>query len=289
MESAVSSFALTVQRQLQRCRSHPAHIEAHAEEMEEIDIEDVDLDDPAFESLLVGRKVKVLLGDVDLIRWKQDLIEDRNRLATLHAAAGRWMPPATPSLRPCARSSSKCQQPINPGNRKVIVFTAFADTARYLYEQLAPWAKAGTRYRNRPGHRLRPQPDHPARTAQGPGQHPDRLLAPLQGAPRGLADEGELDLLIATDCISEGQNLQDCDWLINYDIHWNPVRIIQRFGRIDRIGSPNQTASNSSTSGPTWSWRNTSTWSSGSAAAWCCSTSPPPARKTSSSSSPATR
>ncbi len=70
--------------------------------------------------------------------------------------------------------------------------------------------------------------------------------------PAELAHEGELDLLIATDCISEGQNLQDCDWLINYDIHWNPVRIIQRFGRIDRIGS----------TGPTWSWRSTSTLSS---------------------------
>ena len=49
----------------------------------------------------------------------------------------------------------------------------------------------------------------------------------------------EIDILIATDCISEGQNLQDCDTLVNYDIHWNPVRIIQRFGRIDRIGSIN--------------------------------------------------
>ena len=49
----------------------------------------------------------------------------------------------------------------------------------------------------------------------------------------------EIDLLIATDCISEGQNLQDCDYLVNYDIHWNPVRIIQRFGRVDRLGSRN--------------------------------------------------
>ena len=89
MESAVPSFALTVQRQLRDVEATLARIESHAEELEEIDIEDVDLDDPAFESLLVGRKVKVLLKDVDLIRWKQDLIEDRNRLATLHAAAAQ--------------------------------------------------------------------------------------------------------------------------------------------------------------------------------------------------------
>ena len=89
MESAVPSFALTVQRQLREVEATLARIENHAEELEEIDIEDVDLDDPAFESLLVGRKVKVLLKDVDLIRWKQELIEDRNRLATLHAAAAQ--------------------------------------------------------------------------------------------------------------------------------------------------------------------------------------------------------
>ena len=241
MESAVPSFALTVQRQLRDVEATLARIESHAEDMEEIDIEDVDLDDSAFESLLVGRKVKVLLKDVDLIRWKQDLIEDRNRLATLHAAAAQVDASRDAKLTALREViEHKCRNPINPGNRKVIVFTAFADTARYLYDQLAPWAKADLGI------------DTALVTGTGRNQTtlPDlrKDLASILTAfaprskerPEELAGEGQLDMLIATDCISEGQNLQDCDWLINYDIHWNPVRIIQRFGRIDRIGSPNE-------------------------------------------------
>jgi SNF2 family DNA or RNA helicase len=240
MESAVTSFALTVQRQLRDVEGTLARIESHISELEEIDIADVDIEDPAFESLLVGRKVKVLLKDVDLIRWKQDLIEDRNRLATLHASA-RQIDASRDAKLAALREviEAKCRDPINPGNRKVIVFTAFADTAIYLYEQLALWAKAN--------HGIE------AALVTGAGRNQTTLpglrrdLASILTAfaprskerPEELADEGELNLLIATDCISEGQNLQDCDWLINYDIHWNPVRIIQRFGRIDRIGSPN--------------------------------------------------
>ena len=240
MESAVSSFTLTLHRQLTDVEATLARIEDHNESIEELDIADVDLDDPAVESLLVGRKVKVLLQDVDLVRWKQDLIEDRNRLATLHSAArhiGAARDAKLEDLRTVIKN--KCQNPINPGNRKAIVFTAFADTAKYLYEQLTPWA-------------LEHLGLHSA-LVTGAGRNQTTLpnlrkdLSSILTAfsprskerPEDLASEGELDLLIATDCISEGQNLQDCDWLINYDIHWNPVRIIQRFGRIDRIGSPN--------------------------------------------------
>src|SRR5262249_53535311 len=138
MESAVPSFALTVGRQLRDVEATLARIEAHGEEVEEVEIEDVDIEDPAFESLLVGRKVKVLVKDVDLIRWKQDLVEDRNRLATLVAAA-RQVDAARDAKLIALREviEHKCRNPINPGNRKVIVFTAFADTAHYLYEQLA--------------------------------------------------------------------------------------------------------------------------------------------------------
>jgi hypothetical protein len=118
-----------------------AKIEVNAEAVEEIGIEHVDVDDPAFESLLVGRKVKVLLQDVDLVRWRQDLVEDRNRLATLLSAA-RQVGAARDAKLAALRQviQLKCRQPINAGNRKVLVFTAFADTAQYLYEQLAPWA-----------------------------------------------------------------------------------------------------------------------------------------------------
>lgn len=241
MESSVVSFALTLQRQLADVEATLAKIEARVEDLEEIDIEDVDADDPEFESLLVGRKVKVLLQDVDLVRWRQDLIEDRNRLATLLSAA-QQVGAARDAKLAALRSAieQKCRQPLNPGNHKVIVFTAFADTAHYLFEQLAPWA-------------LQELGLHAALVTGAsrnqttlPGQRKDlasilTAFSPLsKERPAELAAEGELDLLIATDCISEGQNLQDCDTLINYDIHWNPVRIIQRFGRIDRIGSPNE-------------------------------------------------
>lgn len=240
MESAVSSFALTLKRQLDDVQATLAKIEDHEESVEEIDIADVDVDDAAFESLLVGRKIKVLLPDVDLVRWKQDLIEDRNRLSTLLSAArqvGASRDAKLAQLRDII--TEKVRNPINAINRKVIIFTAFADTAEYLYAEIAPWA-----------HR-----ELGLNTAlvTGAGRNQTTLsnlrkdlgtilttFSPRsKERPDDLASEGELDLLIATDCISEGQNLQDCDFLINYDIHWNPVRIIQRFGRIDRIGSPN--------------------------------------------------
>lgn len=241
MESAVSSFALTVQRQLRDVEATLAHIESHTHELEEIDIANVDIDDPAFEALLVGRKVKVLLGDVDLIRWKQDLIEDRNRLATLLAAAQQVDASRDAKLAALRQMiEDKCRHPINSGNQKIIVFTAFSDTAHYLYAQLAPWAKStlgidAALVTGSAGIQT---------TLPGLRKSMSGVLSAFapraKERPEELAAEGEIDLLIATDCISEGQNLQDCDWLINYDIHWNPVRIIQRFGRIDRIGSPNQ-------------------------------------------------
>ena len=241
MESAVSSFSMTVERQLRDVEEMLTRIEKQPAEVEEIDIENVDIDDPAFESLLVGSKVKVLLKDVDLIRWKQDLIEDRNRLKSLLIAA-RQVDAARDAKLTALREiiASKCQNPINPGNRKVIVFTAFADTARYLYEQIAPWANKTLRIETA----LVTGTGSNQVTIPGLRKDLSTILTAFsprsKERPKELAGEGELDLLIATDCISEGQNLQDCDWLINYDIHWNPVRIIQRFGRIDRIGSPNQ-------------------------------------------------
>ena len=245
MESAVSSFTLTVQRQLRDVEATLAHIESHTDELEEIDIADVDIDDPAFEALLVGRKIKVLLGDVDLIRWKQDLIEDRNRLATLLAAAKQVDAARDAKLATLRQMiEDKCRHPINTldgkSNQKIIVFTAYSDTAHYLYEQLAPWAKStlgidAALVTGSAGIQT---------TLPGLRKSMSGVLSAFapraKERPEELAGEGEIDLLIATDCISEGQNLQDCDWLINYDIHWNPVRIIQRFGRIDRIGSPNQ-------------------------------------------------
>ncbi|PZM86323.1 MAG: helicase [Candidatus Melainabacteria bacterium] len=241
MESSVTSFALTLKRQLDDVEAMLKLIEANGEAIEEIDIEDIDLDDPAFEGLLVGRKVKVLLQDVDRIRWRQDLIEDRNRLATLLSSAKQVNAARDAKLEKLREViKNKCSSPINDENRKLIVFTAFADTANYLYDELAKWAKDELGIHTG--------------LVTGTGKNQTTLPALRKDfvtilsafsprskeRPADLASEGELDLLIATDCISEGQNLQDCDSIVNYDIHWNPVRIIQRFGRIDRIGSTNE-------------------------------------------------
>ena len=241
MESSVASFALTIQRQLADVESMIARIEAHEESVEELSIDDVEVDDPDFETLLIGRKVKVLLQDVDRVRWQQDLIEDRNRLHTLLSAA-RMVDAARDAKLAALKEviTRKCREPINAGNRKVILFTAFADTADYLYRELSDWAQQEL------GLHSAVVTGTGGNKTTLPGLRKDLASILSAFAPRAkerpaeLSDDGDLDLLIATDCISEGQNLQDCDALINYDIHWNPVRIIQRFGRIDRIGSPNQ-------------------------------------------------
>ena len=240
LESSVHAFKLTVQRQLQDVEAMLRRIDDHDEDVIEPDIEDIDIGDPFFESLLVGRKVKVLLSDVDLLRWRQDLTEDRNRLSTLLSTASQVTPERDAKLADLRRViEEKCRNPINDGNRKVLLFTAFADTAEYLYANLTPWAKRHLGL------------ESAVVTGVGRNQTTLRTIRKdfssiltcfsprAKERPDDLAHEGELDLLIGTDCISEGQNLQDCDWLINYDIHWNPVRIIQRFGRIDRLGSTN--------------------------------------------------
>jgi helicase-like protein len=240
MESSVASFALTIQRQLADVEALLSRIGAHDESVEETAIDDIDVDDPAFEALLVGRKVKVLLQDVDRVRWRQDLTEDRNRLATLLSAARSVTANRDAKLEALRRViAKKAHEPINAGNRKILLFTAFADTADYLYRELAPWAKKML------GLSAAVVTGTGANKTTLPGLRNDMSTILSAFSPRSkerpaeLATEGEIDLLIATDCISEGQNLQDCDFLINYDIHWNPVRIIQRFGRVDRIGSLN--------------------------------------------------
>ena len=240
MESSVASFYLTIERQLRDVDGLLAKIDRHIDAVDELVIDDIDVDDPAFETLLVGRKVRVLLQDVDRVRWRQDLAEDRDRLSALLAAARLVTPVRDAKLEELRRViTEKLQTPINPGNRKILLFTAFADTAEYLYRELAPWALhthgihgavvsgTGTNRTTLPGLRSEMSSILSAFSPRAKERPPE------------FAGEGEIDLLIATDCISEGQNLQDCDFLVNYDIHWNPVRIIQRFGRIDRIGSTN--------------------------------------------------
>jgi hypothetical protein len=242
MESAVSSFALTVGRQLDDVEAALKKIEAGEDAVDETNISDIDVDDARFEPLLAGTKVRVLLRDIDLARWGQELREDRDRLSALVAAARQVNAARDAKLQQLRQVIlEKVRQPLNPGNRKVLVFTAFAETADYLYRELAPWARQELGL-------------HSALVTGGdtgnqttlPGLRRDLASILTAFSPRSkerpaaLANEPEIDLMFATDCISEGQNLQDCDYLVNYDIHWNPVRIIQRFGRIDRIGSLNR-------------------------------------------------
>lgn len=241
LESSAHAFSLTVRRMVDDIDTMIERIDAH-QPMEDIAIGDIEFDDPDADSLLVGKKVKVLLQDLDLIRLRQDLDEDQGRLRLMLDQAIGVTPDRDAKLDRLRRViEEKCASPINPGNRKIIVFTASTDTARYLYEQLAPWAKQ--RFGLESG-----------LVSGGSGGNRSTIkelradMASILSAfsprskqrPDTFSGEGQIDLLIATDCISEGQNLQDCDWLVNYDIHWNPVRIIQRFGRIDRLGSINE-------------------------------------------------
>ena len=242
MESSINSFALTLEKLLGEVERLLEKLESHSsDDIEELGIEDVETDDPAFDAYLIGRKVKVLIKDMDEHRWRQDLQDDQAKLAALLDEARKVEASRDAKLHNLRDLiADKCNSPINKGNRKIVVFTAFSDTANYLYGNIAGWAKdtlginaaqitgGGTNKTN----------------MLGQSNNFDSLLAAFSpvSKERSKIDEGateEIDLLIATDCISEGQNLQDCDYLVNYDIHWNPVRIIQRFGRIDRLGSRN--------------------------------------------------
>lgn len=242
MESSINSFALTLEKLLGEVERLLEKLESHSsDDIEELGIEDVETDDPAFDAYLIGRKVKVLIKDMDEHRWRQDLQDDQAKLAALLGEARKVEASRDAKLHNLRDLiADKCSNPINEGNRKIVVFTAFSDTANYLYGNIAGWAKdtlginaaqitgSGTNKTN----------------MSGQSNNFDSLLAAFSpvSKERSKIDEGateEIDLLIATDCISEGQNLQDCDYLVNYDIHWNPVRIIQRFGRIDRLGSKN--------------------------------------------------
>lgn len=232
MESSVHAFALTIERQLADVEALIQRIDAHDDSLEAPSIEDLGDDDPLIDELGIGKRVKLLLADADIPRWQQDLHHDRQRLKSLLAQARTITADRDAKLADLkARISLKRREPINPGNGKLLIFTAFADTARYLYEALAS--------------------DYPAQLALVTGSGSNKtnvpglatdlgsLLDAFSPGSRGGRNDRQLDIVIATDCISEGQNLQDCDTVVNYDIHWNPVRIVQRFGRVDRLGSRN--------------------------------------------------
>lgn len=252
MESSIHSFALTVEKIARRIDETLEIIEKHAGEYHpDLNIEELDFDEEGLDidDLVFGSKVKVLLQDMDLIKWRQDLEIDLEELQQIFRSAKVITPDRDNKLQTLkSRIVGKIQHPINDGNGKLIIFTAFADTAEYLYQNIA--------------HQMAKMGKYTALVTGGTGTNKSTipipasmkkniklsdlntvltLFSPLSKDGKSIFPDmqDEIDVLIATDCISEGQNLQDCDYLINYDIHWNPVRIIQRFGRIDRIGSKN--------------------------------------------------
>jgi hypothetical protein len=244
MESSINSFGLTLGRLLANVREMIGRIDSHEEsEVEELSIEDIEIDDDDFAPYLIGSKIKVLLQDVDRVRWRQELEEDEELLVKLLREAREIDATRDEKLRRLKDViAAKCRNPINPGNTKVLLFTAFADTAEYLYQNIAPWAgkELGIHAALVTGHSS-------GNKTTMPSLRKDIASIITSFSPlskeRDKIDESltdEISILISTDCLSEGQNLQDCDYVVNYDIHWNPVRIIQRFGRIDRLGSRNE-------------------------------------------------
>ena len=242
MESSIHSFALTVEKLHSAVGILLEKIEKHQmSEVEELSIEDIETDSPELDDMMIGRKIKVLIQDMDLIRLKQDLTADHLLLGFLLREAQKVGSPDDAKLQALKDAiARKIRTPINEGNRKVIVFTAFSDTAEYLYKNINEWAQ-GTFGLNSA---LITGTGKNKTTMKGVKAELNALLTNFSpiSKERSKIDptaSDEVDILVATDCISEGQNLQDCDMLVNYDIHWNPVRIIQRFGRVDRLGSKN--------------------------------------------------
>lgn len=245
LESSVNSFRLTLERVQNLIQDTIERIDNHESEIDvqEANIYDLDIEDQENEAFIGTRKSSIALEDLDYISWRKYLKNDFDELELTRLMLLDITPEHDSKLQQLISDlRGKFEHPINNDNRKVIIFTAFSDTALYLYNNLAG------RIKDRYGLNVAiVTGDIDARSTLKTNEKMDfnkvlTLFSPMSKEKAVIypeINEG-IDVLIATDCISEGQNLQDCDYLINYDIHWNPVRIIQRFGRIDRIGSQNE-------------------------------------------------
>ena len=250
MESSVFSFNLTLRRikgiideTIKTIDSYECTTGAKIDLTDISNADEYDLDDQnGDEFVSIGKKVQIDLADMDRISWRAELAKDQDILELLTIMVDDITPEHDNKLQVLlADLRNKIEHSINEDNKKVIIFTAFADTAMYLYDNVAPYMqkKFGLHtavitgsVEGRTTAKLKKADMNTVLTCFSPVSKDKELLMP--------GDKTAIDILIATDCISEGQNLQDCDYVINYDIHWNPVRIIQRFGRVDRIGSKNK-------------------------------------------------
>lgn len=248
LESSVNSFQLTLNRMKAFIESTITSIDqfemygAAEIDMYEASDSEFDMDDGNTEYFTVGKKVKIELADMDYKTWRTELQADADVLELLTLMIADITPEHDSKLQELLQLiSEKIEYPINPGNKKVLIFSAFSDTAEYLYDNVSTYIKkkyglntaviTGT--------------IDGRTTVKGFRATLNNVLTCFSPISKGRdvlmpGSDTTIDILIATDCISEGQNLQDCDYLVNYDIHWNPVRIIQRFGRVDRIGSKNE-------------------------------------------------
>ena len=250
LESSIESFRLTLQslrtnhtNTLDKISSFhssgkAASIDDLTDQLQNLDADDDDL--PILGEHEIGGKIKISLADMDLPSWEHELKCDLEIIDALLVSMNKIMPADDAKLQHLkALILKKVDTPINDNNKKIIVFTAFADTANYLYDNLAQDLLFLKHL-----HSAKVTGSAPPKSTLKKSYDFQELLTLFSPRSKEKAvvlphEPAEIDLLIGTDCISEGQNLQDCDYLINYDIHWNPVRIIQRFGRIDRIGSTN--------------------------------------------------
>jgi len=255
LESSVNSFGISMDRTIKKIEALQRKLSAfqgmgEAEwdmEGEGFDERDEAEDDDLRDALEVGSKIKFKLAHLDTEKWQRDLEQDRLKLTDLYRQAAKVGPERDAKLQELkriitAKVAEGRQDTEERINKKVLVFTAFADTATYLYDHLHTWAKSELGLNAA----LVVGGTSGSKTTFGQAEFSQILTnfsprAKSRAKYAQMPQAGEIDLLIATDCISEGQNLQDCDCVVNYDIHWNPVRLIQRFGRIDRIGSRNAT------------------------------------------------
>ncbi len=243
LESSVDSFRITLDNfskniysTLSKIKSFEINGSGAINEFENIDIEDSE-DDWLDEEFSIGKKVQINLADMDIKSWRQDLEHDLEVAQFILKDMKKISAQYDSKLnRVKEEIKLKITNPINAGNKKIIIFTAFADTANYLYTELKDFnLSLGLQSAKITGSGTN-------QTTLNIDKQFNNILCHFSPLSKNLNLKNptqQIDILIATDCISEGQNLQDCDTLINYDIHWNPVRIIQRFGRVDRIGSKN--------------------------------------------------
>lgn len=248
LESSVHSFQLTLTRikelingTIQSINQFERYGQANLA-MYDLSNADFDLDDENNDFLSVGKKVKIDLADMDWKSWRSELQKDADTLELLTLMVDDITPEHDTKLQELFKLiSHKIEHPINGDNKKILIFSAFSDTAEYLYDNVSAFImkKYGLNTAVITGS------IDGRTTIKGFPATLNNVLTCFSPISKGRdvlmpGSTTDIDILIATDCISEGQNLQDCDYLVNYDIHWNPVRIIQRFGRIDRIGSRNQ-------------------------------------------------